>query len=354
MRVRAVALAAVLLALIGPAALAEVRLRAGVEVYQTLLRDAPEDWRLVTAGLGTIALEAEGSRNVRGELSLSIPASLVALPAVDRAFVRFRLPGFRMTIGAAPLSWGEGLLINAGDFPNGAYDPTVDLLSGDFRADAIWQTQLYIPLGPFSFVEAAILPGLIDPTLGTLPELADTRVGGRAYVDADAIALQLGYLYDDPLHQVYTSLHGSLWADLYITVAHEIDSTTTDAFQDLLDSIVISVGAFSSFSIARDVELAVRVEGQLDPADLDADLPSGSTVALTTDLTLSPTVSAALQSVVVPTDPSALVAGSVSWNLDQGLTLLAFVQGYLGDADAVFSSDASGGISFTAGARYVY
>ncbi len=348
------ALLALMILIASTQAAAEVRLRAGVEIYETLLRTAEEEWRLLTTGSGSVTFEAVGSRNVRGEISLSIPASVVALPEVDRAFIRFRLPWFRMTLGAAPMSWGEGLLINAGDFPNAAYDPTTDLLTGDFRADPVWQAQLYVPLGPFSFIEAALLPALVDPFAATIPELSETRVGTRAYIDADAVAVQLGYLFEDPAHRVYASVQGALGADLYLVVAHQIDSATTDLFEDVRESLVFSGGGFYTVGLGRDVELALRLEAQITPADLRDDLATASTLAATADLALSPTLSFGLQSLLAPTDPSALLAASVSWNLDQGLTLLTFAQANFGASDTLFATDSDGGLSITLGARYVY
>jgi hypothetical protein len=252
------------------------------------------------------------------------------------------------------LSWGEGLLINAGDLPNPAYDPTADLVSGDFRVDPVWQTQVYVPIGPFSFLELVALPQPVDLTTGTLPEFSATAVGGRAYVDADVFALQLGYLYKDPVHRFYTSIQASAGVDLYLNIAHEVATGEADVFVAVLDSIVVSGGGFHTFSLGQTMSLALRAEGQVKAADLDAGLASGASVAASADLTVSPTVTVGLQSLLAPVDPSTLVAASVRWNVDQGLTLIGLAEARLGDADAVFSTDGYGGISVTAGVRYVY
>lgn len=337
-----------------PIAGADVRVRAGLEIYETALRAGPEEWQLATSGLGTVTFEGVGSRNVRGEIALTVPADPVPALAVERAFIRFRLPWFRMTLGGAPLSWGEGILINAGDLPNPAYDPTADILSGDFRADPVWQVQLYVPMGPFSFVEVVALPPLADPATGTFPAFAEVRSGARAYVDADLVALQLGYLYEDPFHRFYTSLQGSLGVDLYLVLAHEIEAGIADPFEQVLDSITLSAGGFTSFDLGRDMVLAVRLEGEIVPQELEDGLPGAASLASTIDWTLGPTVNLGLQALLAPVDPSTLLAASVSWNVDQGLTLLSLVQANVGGSTAIFATDAYAGVTFTVGARYFY
>ena len=351
---------------------ADVRLTGGVEAYESFVRLADDDWRLLTLGLGSIGLAGTGSRNVRGELALSIPTTTLPFPRVDRAYLRFRLPWFRSTLGAAPLSWGEGLLLNVADLPNPAYDPAADVLTGDYRTTSVWQGEVYVPLGALSFLEAVALPPLPDPSIavasltgGTtgldpslLPEPEATRFGGRLYLNAEPLALQAGYLREKPFHRVYASLQGSLGADLYLAIAHEVDAnviaTAADFADELITTITMSGGAFYVVSLRADRSIALRFEGVIRPADLEDGLASGAVLAGLVDLSLSPTVTGSLLAIAHPTEPSALLAATLGWNLDQGLTLLASTRINAGAADASYATEAPAGVAITVGARYLF
>lgn len=364
---------------------AEVRPTAGVEVYETVFRQADDEWRLASNGLGRVTLAGTGSRNVRGELSIRFPTTTLPIPQIERAYLRFRLPWFRSTLGAAPLSWGEGILLNEADFPNLGYDPAQDFLSGDYRANALWQAQVYVPIGPLAFVEAVVLPALPDPTTtlaalaGAEPgagtgggtgtggtadpstsaaafstELHEISAGARLYVDAGPVALQAGYFWDASRHRFSASVHGALGVDVYLSVAHVLAETSSGFADDLIDGTTLSGGAFHVFSLPLDQSLSVRLEGAVRPADIDDGLPSGATIGTLVDYSVSPTVTVGLQSLVRPTDPSALVASNVSWSIDQGLTLLAAATATFGPPDSDFATDRTGSPAFTLGARYVY
>ncbi|MFW5690018.1 MAG: hypothetical protein ACOC1U_10640, partial [Spirochaetota bacterium] len=249
---------------------AEVRPTAGVEVYETVFRQADDEWRLASNGLGRVTLAGTGSRNVRGELSIRFPTTTLPIPQIERAYLRFRLPWFRSTLGAAPLSWGEGILLNEADFPNLGYDPAQDFLSGDYRANALWQAQVYVPIGPLAFVEAIALPALPDPmtTLAALAgaepgagpgsetgtggtadpsasaaafstELHEISAGARLYVDAGPVALQAGYFWDASRHRFSASVHGALGVDVYLSVAHVLAETSSGFADDLIDGTTL-------------------------------------------------------------------------------------------------------------------
>ncbi|MFW6293658.1 MAG: hypothetical protein ACOC7V_15230 [Spirochaetota bacterium] len=67
-----------------------------------------------------------------------------------------------------------------------------------------------------------------------------------------------------------------------------------------------------------------------------------------------PTLSIGLWSLVAPTDPRALLAATVSWNLDRGLMLLAAARGNVGDAGSTCDPDSVGSPTFTLGVRYSF
>lgn len=341
-----------LLLVLSPPVAAETRLTAGLEVYESILRTAPDDWRFLSSGTGSLSITSAGSRNVRGELALSVPLASTPTVAIDRAYVRFRLPRFRLTAGSTALSWGEGLLLNSGDLPNPGYDPTGDLLVGDYRSSGIWQVELFIPLGPLSFVELLVLPEL--PELPTLAGLGDARAGGRAYIDADIVAFQAGYLYDEPMHRVYGSVQGYLGVELYAAFAHEVAQDASDVAESLVASFEMSAGGFHTVSLPRDRSLSLRVETRLKPTDLEAGIATGATLGALVDFAVLPTLSLGLQALVAPTDPSALLSGVVSWNMDQGLTILGAASGNLGEDGTAHDATAFGSPAVTLGVRYSF
>jgi len=341
-----------LLFILSPPLASETRLSADIEVYESILRTAPDDWRLLSSGTGSLSIASLGSRNVRGELAVSVPLTTTPTVAIDRAYVRFRLPRFRITAGSTALSWGEGLLVNSGDLPNLEYDPSSDLLAGDYRSSGIWQVELFVPLGPLSFVELLVLPELSE--FPALPDIGDARAGGRAYIDADVVAVQAGYLYDAPMHRVYGSVQGNLGVELYAAFAHEVAQDASDVAGSLLASFEMSAGGFHTVSFARDRTVSFRIETRLKPTDLDDGLATGATIGALVDLTVLPTLNLGLQALVSPTDPSALLSGSVSWNMDQGLTILGAASGNLGDDGTTHDSAAFGSPAITLGVRYSF
>ncbi|NIZ41432.1 hypothetical protein PVA45_07925 (plasmid) [Entomospira entomophila] len=60
---------------------------------------------------------------------------------------------FRMTLGKAPITWGRGYYYNTGDLFYSASSSGNTLSDNNFRDNARWLINFYIPLGRFSYIE---------------------------------------------------------------------------------------------------------------------------------------------------------------------------------------------------------
>lgn len=248
----ALALVALVALLAAPVPVAaEVVSRVTVEAYNSVVvtDGSPE---VLALGRGELDLQSTGNRDVRGRLQLRASifeddeGRALALLEVPRAEIRWRLTVGdtwtpRFTAGRSRLTWGEGRVYNAGDVINGAR-PGASSAEGsaqgttvagggtstgeateateaggaaaatatsaaDLRDETQWLLAGYFPLGRFSFVEVAALPGTRDAL----------AAGARIQGQIAAIKAEAGYLYrdGDKAHLPYMSLQGHLGLDWY-------------------------------------------------------------------------------------------------------------------------------------------
>jgi len=74
--------------------------------------------------------------------------------AFDRAWVKFRVPGWRFTSGLGRLSWGPAQVWNPGDLLFDSTSTAVDFSAEDLRAAPAWLADAWLALGDEAFVEA--------------------------------------------------------------------------------------------------------------------------------------------------------------------------------------------------------
>ncbi|MCX7029806.1 MAG: hypothetical protein NTU62_06750, partial [Spirochaetes bacterium] len=142
------------------------------------------DWALVTMGTARVSA-AVSSENVKAEVAVDALLGDGIVASLARASIGVRFPSFRLTVGKARLSWGEGVAFNAGDLLFGGASPTgLDLTAEALRDDAAWLASVYVPMGRFSFAEAVVLPPplniaefLANPL--TAPDPSELALGGR-------------------------------------------------------------------------------------------------------------------------------------------------------------------------------
>ncbi|MFW5642439.1 MAG: hypothetical protein ACOCYQ_00300 [Alkalispirochaeta sp.] len=219
-----------------PGAFAEVLTTVTVDAYQSVTTDGEET---TAAGVGRseIDFESRGSRDVRSRLQLrgyltetdGVSTSEITIP---RAEIRWRLAAgesyrMRFTVGRSRLSWGDGVLFNAGDTINGARPGAVDLTADTLRDETQWLTAGYFPLGRFAFLEPVLLlPGYdmeysSGSTGRTADDIDDTAAGGRLQFNLFSVKSEIGYLYrgEERIHQPSIALQGNLGVDWYAGVS---------------------------------------------------------------------------------------------------------------------------------------
>jgi hypothetical protein len=371
-----------LLAGFGPPAAAEVASFLTLSGYGTLARASGD--AVASALLKTrLDLQSRGNENVRAQLQLDGWIGEEAALDIPRAWLRVRLPWFRLTIGKTRLSWGEGFVFNAGDV---LFD-SLSALAGDLSAAALrdqtaWLAAAYVPLGAFSFLEAVTLPfGVPDaPGLSTDPnawagllapqsfaELAG-GAGLRGVFKLWGVKLESGWYVDwaQRANKPYLSLQGHLLADWNLSAVLAVpmdDPRGSDAGQWL----AVTAGLFHLARLGGDRSLTLRLESMLSPGGMwteatgaeaqpagDPDAPTyGLLLYPEAALALSSTFSLQLRALVSPVDDSALVLLGAAWSPYQGLTLLAYATTMAGDADDLYRWD-TWGPALTLGAEFVF
>jgi hypothetical protein len=125
----------------------------------------------------------------------------------------------------------------------------------------------------------------------------------------------------------------------------------------------LSAGIFRLVNMRAGGSLSVRVEAGIRPgarwaapASAPADGETGYGLYLFPELTYAPrdNISWQLRALVSPVDGSAWVLGGVSWNVYQGLTVLANLACQAGEEDDTYSWQGERGAAFTAGLEYIY
>lgn len=203
-------------------------------------------------GLAKASLDAAPSDAVKASMRVTLDETGKA--GLERAYFKARFPfaeggsAIRLTAGKAPLSWGRGFLLNAGDPIFGAFPAFTGFTATEYRVSADWLGALYVPFGDFSFVELAELP----PVART-----SNRAGGRICLTPswDVLqSLELGYLYEqDNRHSAFAAIDGSLWLDWYAAVS------VTDGHA------AVSAGAFRLFDAGGSLTVTARAEALAYP-----------------------------------------------------------------------------------------
>ena len=360
---------------------------AAADVRTTVTIDAgmnavshPEETLLLGSGGGArLDLVATGNRNVRGQLSIDAdlhlpPASravgsdadhLVTRLGVQRAFIRARLPGFRLTAGKTRLSWGRGRFFNAGDILFGQ-EPGFAAGGGEYLTATDWLVAAYVPVGRLSFLEAVVLP----PPLPARP--ADTAAGARAVLRLGDLTGEAGYRYGDAPdataareHRAYVSLKGALiGVDWHLSAASGLPAGGGPELREAAqDRLYITAGGFGFVDLGPEAGLLnVSLEAGVRPWRSWRERPETPAALDRYGLYLFPELGFApadnwnlsLSGVISPIDGSAVAAAGASWNILQGLTFSLHASAMLGDEDDTFAWERAGSLAATLAARYVF
>ena len=344
-------------------------------------------WGWSTAGSSALSFKSSGNKNVKADLAFSFVypeqqiAAGVAVPLLklDRAYVKSRFPGFRITAGKTRIGWGDGFVFNSADVIFGSTDPLVDLTATEIRTETRWLASLNIPIERFSFFEITAAPPAMSMN-GGLPQIGKMEnfsAGGRIYGKIGEIKSEAGYWFDNSegklIHKPYIALQGNLISDWYLNASASL-AGTGDFEQIFKDSLNISGGLFHIISINSISSLSLRFETLCRPFLSWSEQPAG-TGGIRRDYALllypelnykaDDSLSLYLRSVVSPLDISAMLTAGTSWNIFEGYTLSFAAVVNIGDGDDVFSfsrsaslwqtgTDIIDGSAFVIGINFIY
>ena len=312
-----------------------------------------------------VSLASKREGNVRGEVVLQ-GNSLNTAPSFDdivhKAYFKARFPSFRLTGGKTRLSWGDGMLFNAGDVLYGSNDTSVFLTQAELRSTTSWLASVNYPLGFFSFAEAVVMPSETHETI-------DMLFGSRYYTTVKDIKVEMGYASLKPVktvreHKPYISLQGNLGFDWYLSSSVAIP-VSGDIAQETGESWMISGGIFHLVTLPLDRSLTLRLEFLTRPFGRWETGPvNDKTAALLLypelALSYSPSLSFSLRSIISPLDLSAMSTLGASWNIFDGFTLVGNIAILTGDDGDLFAwsttntGKASTSFSVTVGSSWVF
>ncbi len=359
-----------------PAA-ADVSTTVTVEALLSGLSDPDATVLLGAGGNARLDLAATGNRNVRGQLSLRADlrreaaedGATVSDVGIERAFLRARLPGFRLTAGKTRLSWGRGRFFNAGDILFGQA-PGFAAGAGEFLSATDWLLAAYVPLDRLSFLELVALPPL-EPLA-----IDRTDAGGRAVVRLGKLTVEGGYLYaaaraadaqpHEREHRAYLSLKGALaGVDWHLSGATALPAAPgADLRRAAERGLLLTGGGLAFLDLGPDAGVVtVLLEAGVRPwRAWDDATPAPAAVLDHYGLYLFPELGyspadgwdLSLSGVLSPIDGSGVAAAGASWNIFQGLTLGLHTAAMFGEGEDTFAWERPGGISATLLARYVF
>ncbi|MBI9096459.1 MAG: hypothetical protein JEY71_16475 [Sphaerochaeta sp.] len=314
-----------------------------MDLLPTISYQAKDDrWtKLMHANL-SVSLSSKRVGNVRGEVVLK-GNSLTPVTSFDdvvyKAYFKARFPSFRLTAGKTRLSWGDGMLFNAGDVLYGSNSTSVSLTQAELRSTTNWLASANYPLGFFSFAEAVVMPSETqDPT--------DMMFGARYYTTVKDMKVEVGYASKDPstsvrVHKPYLSLQGNLGFDWYLASSVAIP-VAGDIAKESGESWMISAGLFHLVTLPLDRSLTLRLElltrpfGKWETGPV-ADGTAAILLYPELALSYSPSLSFSLRSIISPLDLSAMSTLGMSWNIFDAFNLFGSLSLATGDEGDLFA-----------------
>ena len=326
------------------------------------------DWGFYGLGTGRVTFKADKYKNIRAQLSMDVQVADTAVFDISRAFVKARFPGFRVTLGKARVSWGEGFIYNAGDVIFGAAGASVDMTAEELRDEAAWLSSLYVSLGTYSFLEAIVLAPELnlseligDPDADT-PRIADTQAGGRFVARVIGIKTEGGYIYrgSEQTHNPYLSFQGHLLVDWHLSGSVSIPQDPRGG-SGFAKSAAVSLGLFHMQKIPDDSSLSFRIEGLIKPAAAWSEDNSGSgdteyAFMLYPEIVwaVSDSLVFISRNIVSTVDLSALITTGVNWNIYEGLKILGLAAVQAGEESDTYGWNKPGCLAVSAGFQFIY
>jgi hypothetical protein len=364
---RAIGLLACVAASVLAAATAAAEVRTSVELtlLDALTRLHGDEAGFTAGGVGKLVLDTAPSETLRGQVALETRIGDVTELNVSRAYLRIRTPGWRVTHGLTPLAWGQGFFYNAADPIFGPEGSTEDLTAKELRDFSVWQSTLFIPLGPFTFVEGTLLApelnvrDLINDPDAKPPAASDAAGGTRFVGRVGAAQIEAGYLYrgSDGTHNPFVSLRGNVLVDVYVAASAALPQEGI-GLEQVEDRVLASAGLFHVMRGPGGSFVTARLEGLVRPGGRWEPGPAGSVygIVLYPELVWNagPRISLISRNFLSPIDLSALCALGADWKFQPGLSLLAFASAQLGERDDTWAWGRERDLTLTAGFRFVY
>jgi len=336
---QAAAAVGILLLLFSPQLAAENSISIEIENLAGIFQGEDSGTGISGGSEAKLNFRSEASQDVKAQVTLTADVTNMREGTTDfgvhRAYVRARLPWFRLTMGKTRLSWGEGFMFNAGDVLFDSLSTGVDLTGEEIRTAGTWLASIYYPLGRFSLAEAVLL------TPGEDPEDYPSG-GGRLVLRPGGIKTEAGYIYAGEAgeHRPYLSFQGGGLLNWHFSASTVIEPVA-GAEGQLDENLRLSFGLFQLFRVAYSSNLNLRLEGLLRPGGSwkAGENPREYGIYLYPEISLSPDDRRTYfyRAVVSPVDISALHVIGGNWNIYQGFTLLSYAGIASGEKGDIFS-----------------
>ena len=111
-------------------------------------------------GLGLVTGRAAlvaGTAAVKSEVRLDVTNLPIPKLDLNRAWIKFRFPGIRVTTGLGRVAWGPGFVYVPGDLLFDSTASDVNFVADELRSSGTWLADLWWSLGEEAFAEAAAL-----------------------------------------------------------------------------------------------------------------------------------------------------------------------------------------------------
>ena len=226
----------------------------------------------------------KGTLECSSSLSASpfVPEGFSHVFSVDKAYFKTRIPFFndsfmRLSIGKMPVSWGYGLVYNAGDIlfsENPSMSPASSFADiSSMRSFADWAFQLYIPAGTFASVETIFLPPLEPLYIEKHITRSALRVQFLPYarfLESAELGASLQsniLLKTTDAVKLYAGIDGTIFADYNLCSSIEFSPDENETISFNKDTWSISAAVFYSFW-----KIGLRTELLYHPAAESADI----------------------------------------------------------------------------------
>ena len=201
-------------------------------------------------GLSTGTLSVTGgTRDVKTEVRLGLASFPSPAVTLDRAWTKFRVPGWRFTAGLGRLAWGTGFVLVPGDLLFDSTSSAVNWTGDDLRSASAWLGDVWASLGDEAFAEAAVLTD---------------KAGARVSAAPGGVPLEASGIWDKAASAARAAVSAQvhLGLDWYATVRRDPDGYQAGG------------GAFGLWDLGEGTSLATRHEVLANSQDLTGKLRS--------------------------------------------------------------------------------